>query len=59
MATYLQRLKSADTIRDAILARARKPTRVSLIYRTERTGREKMQKPENTEPSLIIAFSHK
>jgi len=26
---------SVDTIRDAVLTRARKPTRVSLIYRTE------------------------
>jgi len=29
-----------DTIRDDILARARKPTRVSFIYRTETTTKK-------------------
>jgi len=40
-----------DTIRDAILTCARKPTRVSLIYRTEPTTKkcktEKKLKVEN------------
>ena len=37
-----------DTIRDAILTCARKPTRVSLIYRTETTTKKcKTEKPKS------------
>jgi len=37
-----------DTIRDAILTCARKPTRVSLIYRTEPTSKKWKQKKLNS-----------
>ena len=39
--------KTYDTIRDAILTCARKPTRVSLIYRTEPTTKTEELKSKN------------
>jgi len=36
----IEQLHTYDTIRDAILTCARKPTRVSLIYRTETTAKK-------------------
>ena len=36
-----------DTIRDAILTCARKPTKVSLIYRTEPTTKKVLKQKKN------------
>jgi len=47
-----------DTIRDAILTRAPKPTRVSLIYRTEPTTKKwtKKRKSKKVETDTVAGI---